>query len=123
MRYNDGKDASCRPRARLPHLKGLQYSFYSPPSPSLFSVLSVHPRDDLIMQLPLALLFATATVAFAMPDNEPPEGLNLHQGTIWRWPSSLRNLLITRPNAQCHESTQQSSFRSRIMPRRRRNHP
>lgn len=79
-----------------------------------------------IMQFLLALYIAliSATVAFASPENEKPQGLN---ATRWKyWPSSLRSLLQVdiRPNEEYHES-QQSSFRSRISRRRhsRRYHP
>ena len=75
------------------------------------------------MQFPLALLVVSATVAFALPENEKPQSLDLHRTTGWKWTSSLRSLLQVdaRPNEEYHES-QQSSLRSRIS-RRRRNHP
>lgn len=71
-----------------------------------------------IMQLPLALLLASATVAVALPEIQTPEGSNLHQATRWRWPSSLRSLLVTQPNELSHQSS-----RSHIISRRRRSHP
>jgi hypothetical protein len=71
-----------------------------------------------IMQFLLALLAVlSATVVFASPDNEKPQGLNLHGATSW---TSLRSLfqVDTRPND--HESQKSFTFPSRISRRRHR---
>ena len=70
----------------------------------------------------LAVLYATATLA--LPEDEKPQGLNLHRATSWT--SSLRSFLQadTRLNEEYHELEPQPSLTpSRIYHRRRRFHP
>ena len=70
------------------------------------------------MQFLLALLAVlSATVVFASPENEKPQGLNLHGATSW---TSLRNLFHVKTQPIDHESQQTFKFPSRISRRRHR---
>lgn len=76
------------------------------------------------MHFPLALhvVLLSATVTFALAENEKPQGLNFHRATSWT--SSLRSLFQvasdTRSNEEYHHDESQPSFSSRIYRRRRR---
>ena len=90
----------------------------------LYSAWSVLFLWSITMQLPLALLLASATTAaFALPENERLEGSNRHQATLWRWPSALRFTPANEASQQYDDLNQQPPCRSRSIPRRRRSHP
>lgn len=88
----------------------------SPPSfidSSLFIAVT-----KIIMQFLVALLAALcASVVFASPENEKPQGLNLHGASRWTF---LRNLFHVNTQPNDHESQQAFKFPSRISRRRHR---